>query len=394
MVLRGKISRSEESSGGPDSALDRRHHGETFLSIENLFKSYTRGEVVVHGISLEARAGEIIVLLGPSGCGKTTTLRCIAGFEHPDSGQITIGGRIVNGPSKYLPPDARNIGMVFQNYGIWPHMTVAENVAFPLKIRKLARHEVTSLVENALRIVGLESLSQRSASSLSGGQQQRVALARAMVYKPDLLLLDEPLSNLDAETRNSLRFELRAIQESIGVTAVYVTHDQSEAAILGDRVAVMNNGLIEQFGSAESIYNHPESEFVARFTGVENILSGNVRSSTNLHAIVETTAGTTLSGYFPNANSQKSKTQSVLIIIRAENVVLNPVQPTLTTGSLSGSVTSLDFIGLQSRYGVTLISGEKVYARELGTVPRFRLGDGVEVIFPADRTTLLPVIGV
>lgn len=362
----------------------------SFLSIDNLFKSYTRGEVVVHGITLEARVGEIIVLLGPSGCGKTTTLRCIAGFERPDSGQITIGGRIVNGPSQYLPPEERNIGMVFQNYGIWPHMTVAENVAFPLKIRKLPRHEVATLVESALKVVGLEALSSRSASSLSGGQQQRVALARAMVYKPDLLLLDEPLSNLDAETRNSLRFELRAIQESIGVTAVYVTHDQSEAAILGDRVAVMNNGLIEQFGSAESIYNHPESEFVARFTGVENILAGKVHSSTNSLSIVKTLEGTTLSGYFPNSHAQQSESQPVLILIRAENVVMKPLQSTIAPGSLSGSVTGLDFIGLQSRYRVTLTTGEKIFARELGTVPRFRLGDEVEVIFPAERTTLLP----
>jgi ABC-type Fe3+/spermidine/putrescine transport system ATPase subunit len=233
------------------------------------------GEVVaVDGIDLQVADGEMVTLLGPSGCGKTTTLRMIAGLEVPDAGAIGIGDMPVFDGARSLnvSPERRNLGMVFQSYAIWPHMTVYQNVAYPLRMRRVARDQSRRLVDGVLSQVGLDGLGGTPATNLSGGQQQRVALARALVFEPQVLLLDEPLSNLDAKLREHMRFELRIMQRRLGVTALYVTHDQEEALTLSDRVVVMNAGRIEQVGTPSEIYERPATRFVAEFIGKANFL--------------------------------------------------------------------------------------------------------------------------
>jgi iron(III) transport system ATP-binding protein len=254
------------------------------LQIENLQKSFPGNSkervAAVRDVSLNVAAGQLFTLLGPSGCGKTTTLRCIAGLEHPDSGRLTIGDVTVfdRAGNRLVPAYRRAIGMVFQSYAIWPHMTVYENVEFPLSVApratRLGKKERSVLVHDALEIMGMGALASRSATQLSGGQQQRLALARAIVGKPKLLLLDEPLSNLDAKLRERMRFEIKRLQTELGVTAVYVTHDQGEALALSDEIAIMRDGVIIQQGSPNDIYDRPESDFVADFIGSANLLSG------------------------------------------------------------------------------------------------------------------------
>jgi iron(III) transport system ATP-binding protein len=231
-------------------------------------------KLVIDDVSFVAAGGEFVSLLGPSGCGKTTTLRCVAGLETPDAGRIEIGGRVVFDAEKgvAVPPHQRNIGMVFQSYAIWPHLTVSENVAFPLQVRKLPRKENESKVVEALGLVGLGELGQRKSSELSGGQQQRVAVARAIVQSPDAMLLDEPLSNLDAKLRDRTRAEIHRLQRSLGIAAMYVTHDQAEALALSDRVLVMRDGRVVQEGTPRQIYEQPASEFVADVIGAANFL--------------------------------------------------------------------------------------------------------------------------
>lgn len=244
------------------------------VEFENLTKRF--GEfTAVSGINLRIADGEIVTLLGPSGCGKTTTLRMLAGLETPDEGRITIGGKPVvdRAEDVLVPAEKRNLGMVFQSYAIWPHMTVIENVRYPLKIRNTPKAEMRQRVESALELVGLAGFGDRSATLLSGGQQQRVALARALVFEPTLLLLDEPLSNLDAKLREEMRFELKEMQRRIGVTTIYVTHDQEEALTLSDRIVVMNEGGIAGAGTPAEIYGTPSSRFVAEFIGKTNVLT-------------------------------------------------------------------------------------------------------------------------
>src|SRR5882724_12013703 len=229
------------------------------LEVSDLHKQFAIGRPAVSGVSFVVPAGEIVVLLGPSGCGKTTTLRCVAGLEHPTSGTISIAGRVVSSPAHgiLLPPRLRDIGMVFQSYAVWPHMTVRQNVIYPLKHRKIGRADATRKVDEVLALVGLSEYAERPVVALSGGQMQRVALARSIVYRPQLLLLDEPLSNLDAKLRLRLRDDLRRILKQTGMTALYVTHDQAEAAVIGDRLGVMRDGKLLQMGSPDEIYNRP-----------------------------------------------------------------------------------------------------------------------------------------
>src|SRR5216684_3789297 len=248
------------------------------LRIDRLRKTFATGKPAVDDVSFTVAAGEIVALLGPSGCGKTTTLRCVAGLEHPSAGAIRIGGAVVSAPERgvLVPPRLRNIGMVFQSYAVWPHMTVWQNVAYPLRRRGISRAERNRKVSEALALVGLSDYAQRQVVSLSGGQMQRVALARSLVYQPQLLLLDEPLSNLDANLRLRLRDDLRQIIKRTGVTALYVTHDQAEAVVLGDRIGVMRDGRLLQIGAPTEIYNRPADLFVANFTGASNLLAGRV----------------------------------------------------------------------------------------------------------------------
>lgn len=243
------------------------------ISVENLTLKYG-DNVAVRNMNLEIGDGESVVLLGQSGCGKTSTMRCIAGLETPTVGRISVGEDVLFDSSTGLnrPPNKRNIGMVFQSYAIWPHMTVFENVAFSLQMKKVSKADVKRRVMETLDLVGLEEFANRSASALSGGQMQRVALARSVVMQPSVLLLDEPLSNLDARLRDRLRGDLREFQQSLGLTSVYVTHDQEEALALADRIAMMQHGRIVQIGTPDDIYNRPTSASIADFLGVANIL--------------------------------------------------------------------------------------------------------------------------
>ncbi len=232
----------------------------------------------VDGVTLDAEEGKFLTLLGPSGCGKTTTLRMIAGLEQNDSGRIQIGERVMSSPEQrvFVPPERRNIGMVFQSYAIWPHMSVFDNVAYPLRIRKRPADEIRRRVGETLELVSMNGLSDRQATALSGGQQQRVAIARALVFEPSILLMDEPLSNLDAQLREQMRVQLRELQQRLGITTVYVTHDQEEAMVLADTIAVLHEGRLVQLGPPEEVYHRPASRTVAAFFGAPNLLAGRV----------------------------------------------------------------------------------------------------------------------
>ncbi|MEW6229752.1 MAG: ABC transporter ATP-binding protein [Bacillota bacterium] len=267
------------------------------LTVENLSVAFgtTHRVVAVDNVSFSVQAGAMTVLLGPSGCGKTTTLRCIAGLEKPTAGEIKVGGRVLTSVSSgiYVPAEYRNLGMVFQSYAVWPHMSVFENVAFPLKVRKTKGDTVKREVSRVLKALEIEHLASRYPTQLSGGQQQRVALARSLVANPRLLLLDEPLSNLDAKLRQRMRVELKALQQLIGITCLYVTHDQEEAMSLADEVIVMRDGRIVGQGPPREVYHNPRSVFVATFLGEANIFSAElIRGSDNRPYLQ--TGGTTL----------------------------------------------------------------------------------------------------
>jgi len=243
------------------------------IKLEHIYKRF--GEVTAVGdFNLTVADGEFVSILGPSGCGKTTSLRMVAGFERATEGVISIGDHIVSSSEGniFVPPEKRDIGMVFQSYAVWPHMTVAENVAYPLKIKKVAKEERNTRVQEVLGMVHLGDYGNRYPSQLSGGQQQRVALARALVARPGLLLLDEPLSNLDAKLRESMRFEISSLQKKLGITVIYVTHDQAEAMTMSDRIVVMNGGVIQQVGKPYDVYTHPVNKMVADFIGLVNFL--------------------------------------------------------------------------------------------------------------------------
>jgi iron(III) transport system ATP-binding protein len=243
------------------------------VELRSLTKRYGIA-AVVDDISLTIEHGNLVCLLGPSGCGKTTTLRLIAGFVEPSEGEIRVGEKLISSPSHTVPPERRNMSMIFQSYALWPHMTVAENIAYGLKLRKMDRDTIGKKLDAILSTTQLASLAKRYPGELSGGQQQRVALARALIVEPETLLLDEPLSNLDANLREEMRFEVRRLHDAYRYTTVYVTHDQSEAMTTADLIAVMNGGKIEQAGSPEDIYDRPRSEFVARFIGASNVIRG------------------------------------------------------------------------------------------------------------------------
>ena len=249
------------------------------VTIKNLTKSFGSSQVLKE-FNEVFRDGEFVTLLGPSGCGKTTTLRMIAGFEIPTTGEIWIDDKLVSGGKTFLPPEKRDIGMVFQSYAVWPHMNVFDNVAYPLQIKHVKREEIRTRVDKILETVHLTRYADRLPNQLSGGQQQRIALARALVAEPNLLLLDEPLSNLDAKLRESMRFEIKDITKSLGISVVYVTHDQTEAMAMSDRIFLINNGIVQQSGTPDEIYNHPANQFVADFLGKVDFFKGVAENGT------------------------------------------------------------------------------------------------------------------
>jgi iron(III) transport system ATP-binding protein len=306
-------------------------------------------------------------------------LRCVAGLEHPTAGRISIGGRMMSAPADgvQVPPRLRNIGMVFQSYAVWPHMTVQQNVAYPLRHRRVARAEIERRVGDMLDLVGLSEFAQRPVVSLSGGQMQRVALARSLVYEPQLLLLDEPLSNLDAQLRLRLRDDLRRIIKRAGVTAVYVTHDQAEAVVLGDRIGVMRAGRLLQMASADEIYNRPADLFVASFTGASNLLAGRVLERSGAFATIDAGFGHSLIAAMP---VDLKAGQAVRIAVRPENVKLG-ANGAFAPNQFTARVAAQRYQGTQTVYELAVL-GVRLDALELGTSMRHAVGSDVEVVLP------------
>ena len=298
------------------------------VSIRNVTKAFG-DNVVLKEFNETFHDGEFVTLLGPSGCGKTTMLRIIAGFEKPTSGEVYINDQLVSSDKTFVPPERRNIGMVFQSYAVWPHMDVFDNVAYPLTIKKVAKDKIRQNVERVLDIVHLSQYAERYPNQLSGGQQQRVALARALVAEPELLLLDEPLSNLDAKLRESMRFEIKEIQLKLGITVVYVTHDQTEAMAMSDRIFLINRGIVQQVGTPEEIYNQPANQFVADFLGKVVFARGEVRDGRIF--LDETDQSVPYAG---------DKTGRVELAIRPERITLSK-----TDGELHGTLESQFYLG-------------------------------------------------
>ncbi|MBQ3663844.1 MAG: ABC transporter ATP-binding protein [Clostridia bacterium] len=320
------------------------------ISIRHAKKKYG-DNTVIPDLSLEIREGEFFTLLGPSGCGKTTLLRMIAGFNSIEGGDFYFGDRRIND----LDPAKRNIGMVFQNYAIFPHLTVRQNVEFGLKYRKLQKAELRATAEKFMELMQIGEFADRLPDRLSGGQQQRVALARALCIEPDVLLMDEPLSNLDAKLRIEMRSVIKKLQNDINITTVYVTHDQEEAMAISDRIAVMNAGEIQHIGTPKNIYQRPSNLFVSTFIGRSNLIRGTLRCS-DASAVIETAGGYRLE--MPNIRSECRKDQDVILSVRPEEFILHS-DPGEGIGA---TVNDCVFLGLNTHYFLTLCSGEEAVA--------------------------------
>ena len=346
--------------------------------ISKIYKNPKTGEdfYAVHDVELDIEPGSFVTLLGPSGCGKTTTLRMIAGFESPDEGEIYLGGEPINA----LTPNKRDTAMVFQSYALFPHYNVFDNVAYGLKLRKLPKAEIKEKVTNILKLVELSDMEQRMTNQLSGGQQQRVALARALVVEPGVLLFDEPLSNLDAKLRVQMRTEIRRVQQALGITAIYVTHDQSEAMAISDNIILMKSGVIAQMGSPSEIYYHPNSEFVADFIGECNFLPGTVTGREGPDAVVD------VYGHPVRVRSDMAANGRTEIVLRPEAITI------ADQGQLPCKVELSCFMGSYQNYhvriGETLVKiadncpiGRKV----------FQVGDAAYISFRSECAHLLEV---
>jgi ABC-type Fe3+/spermidine/putrescine transport system ATPase subunit len=339
----------------------------SFLRIQNLYKTFDQ-VVAVNRISLEIAEGEFFTLLGSSGCGKTTTLRMIGGLEKPDGGAIHLGDQCLVAPQAnlFVKPEKRNMGMVFQSYALWPHMTVFENVSYPLKLRGIRGRQAETKVAEVLGLVGLSGLEERPAPALSGGQQQRVALARALVFSPKVLLLDEPLSNLDAQLREEMRRELKALQRRVNVTVIFVTHDQIEALSLSDRIAIMKFGELEQVGTPEAVYYHPATPFVRDFLGKTFLLTGKVVAVSDERIQVEVqgvgASALTLrpSNVIGSSNGFPKVGQSALVAIRPEKIALSERVSDGESNVVEGTLQASQFLGDRYEYTVTLGSETRV----------------------------------
>jgi ABC-type Fe3+/spermidine/putrescine transport system ATPase subunit len=365
-----------QGKSAPVLPLHDQARAPAMLTLRNVSKRFGASVDAVRELNFEVRAGEFVFLLGPSGSGKTTTLRMIAGFGRPTSGEIELAGK----PISDVPPHRRDIGMVFQRYALFPHLTVWENTVFGLKMRGMPEKERPRRVEETLAMVRLTGFEKRYPHELSGGQQQRVALARALAYRPALLLLDEPLANLDRRLRDEMRVELKRIQQEAGTTMLFVTHDQEEALTLGDRIAVMHEGRLEQVGTPLEIYHRPASRFVASFIGDMNFLRGDVvrvdfaTDASEVHLAI--------GGELQRVCGRFDTGASVVACIRPERVRL---QAGHAGGGRDGVVTYAGFSGDSVRYLVGMPDGTEVLSREPidGTEPRFTVGQHVEVTWPS-----------
>ena len=315
-----------------------------FIEIKNLFKRFKK-VVAVNRIELEVNKGEILTLLGPSGCGKTTTLRCIAGLERPEEGDIVIDGKPMVSQG-FVQPSKRGIGMVFQNYAVWPHMKVYKNIVYGLKLQRISRQSIREKAQKVLELVGLDGLEDRYPAQLSGGQQQRVALARALVRNPKVLLLDEPLSNLDAKLREELRFEIKSLVKRMGITSVYVTHDQAEAMVISDRVAIMDSGNVVQIGTPQEIYKKPANRFVADFIGTMNFISGEViQVLPDTDAVYLRTEFSEKMLCKMSDNRATSPGKTVQASIRPEDVEVFTEPPQTTENLFKGTIVHKAYLG-------------------------------------------------
>ena len=363
---------------------------EVSLELKEIKKSFTEGEAVLDNISLEISKGEFITLLGSSGCGKTTTLRIIAGLEQPDAGSVWLDGREVTG----LEPNQRNVNTVFQNYALFPHMNVAENIGYGLKLKKVPKSEIRKKVSQMLELVQLEGYEKRKPSELSGGQKQRVAIARALVNNPKVLLLDEPLGALDLQLRRAMQIELKHLQKKLGITFIYITHDQEEAINMSDRIAVMRDGRIEQIGTPDEIYNHPKTSYVATFVGNANILHGAAESIQGENAIVkigndkvivklETSQQDTKD---TGAKQHLTAGENVTLAVRSENILLQEAAAIGDTGTDNGDTVDISVAGgISDIHDTNSISGlqatvtEKNFAGGQLRVT-LKLSDGTQLI--------------
>lgn len=317
------------------------------VELRALTKRY--GDIaVVNDVSLIVEHGQLVCLLGPSGCGKTTTLRLIAGFVEPSDGEVRVGNNLLSSRAGSVPPERRNMSMIFQSYALWPHMTVAENIIYGLKLRKLDRDIIRQKLDAILTTTRLAPLAERYPGELSGGQQQRVALARALIVEPETLLLDEPLSNLDANLREEMRFEVRRLHDAYRYTTVYVTHDQSEAMTTADLIAVMNAGKVEQAGSPEDVYNRPRSEFVARFIGSSNVMKGKAQDEAHIG----------LDGVALRCVGAKLKTGAdAAVSIRPHDIKISESLPQQAENVVAGTVTRQVFLGGSRDYMIETKDG-------------------------------------
>ena len=370
----------------------------SFLRIQNLYKTF--GQIAaVNRINLDIAEGEFFTLLGSSGCGKTTTLCMVGGLEKPDSGEIHLGDRCLVAPEKglFIKPEKRNMGMVFQSYALWPHMTVFENVAYPLKLRGIKGAQASKKVEDVLALVGLSGLEERPAPALSGGQQQRVALARALVFSPKVLLLDEPLSNLDAQLREEMRRELKALQQRVHITVIFVTHDQVEALSLSDRIAIMKFGVLEQVGTPEEVYFRPATPFVRDFLGKTFLLPGKISASTDRSINVQVQGMNSALLNLPRSkligstNGSLAVGQSVTVAIRPEQVNLTSGRQEGRANMVEATLQTVQFLGDRYEYTVTLGAETRVLASP--EPQSAKSGDRVYLELKPEGMTLWPSEG-
>lgn len=351
---------------------------EKCLELKNIKKSFTEDEAVLKEISLSIGKGEFITLLGSSGCGKTTTLRIIAGLETPDSGQVFLEGKDVTS----LPPEARDVNTVFQNYALFPHMTVADNIGYGLKLKKTPKAEIKKRVSEMLDLVQLPGYEKRKPSELSGGQRQRVAIARSLVNNPKVLLLDEPLGALDLQLRRAMQLELKKLQKKLGITFIYITHDQEEAINMSDRIAVMNHGTFEQIGTPDAIYNHPKTSYVATFVGNANILKGTAQESEG-NILKVALAGDTVS--VASEGRKITPGTPVTLAVRSENLVFDES----CQSGLNAEVVEKSFAGGLLRVVLKLSDGTEVVANRHGIDAGVQPGQKVTCHFDAENAVLV-----